>query len=369
MTETTRNFWVGAFVVVSVVVLATLMSWFGETPDWLGGNEWNLRITDVQGLSGIEAGSPVRLNGVEIGRVRSVDFVDAGRPELGVVILARIQDRYSIPDEAKALVFGATLGFGTGHVDIMVKLDQTLRALEKKNAQIHGEMRSMIGELITKDMVDSVKRTIDNIGTFAGAVTPVAGNLALLLEKRTVADVSATDSKLTANVATVVERLDAFVANLNTVLGDVNVQEDVKGVVRDLKGVADNLRETVELWKSETGRLTTNLNAGIDRTEENLERTFVNLNEVLDHLDEGAKSLALALREVAEGRGTAGLLVRDERLYEAAVLSLERVAEAMATFNRVIGKVESDGYFTVGAAPLGWPRKDYPIPAETREKN
>jgi len=317
MTEAARNFWVGTFVVVSLIVLATLMAWFGETPEWLGGNEWPLKIIGVRELRGVQPGSPVHLNGVEIGRVKALEFLNAERPDRGVTIVTKINERYTIPRGATARVYGATLGIGTGHIDILVEAGADaaeFSPLPKVGAEITGEMRSIVNEIITKDMIDTVQRTITNFGNFADAATPVAQNLSALLEQRPVQKVSEPGSEVTANLATVVERIDQLVANLNVVLGDVNVQGDVKAVVHDLKTATTELRETMELWRTSSQKIADNLTTSIDKTEANLDRSFVKLNELLDNLDAGAKSLATSLQVVAEGRGTAGLLVRDSRL-------------------------------------------------------
>ena len=362
MSETTRNFAVGGFVVASLLVLAMLMAWFGETPDWLGGNEWPLQIVGIRDLRGIAPGCPVQLNGVEIGRVKELQFADSDRPDLGVIVVTRINNKYGVPEGAHARLYGATLGFGTGRIELVVEPGAE-RLLPKDGASIGGEMRSVIGEFITKEMVDSVQRTVTNIGDLAGEATPVAKNLANLLEQRPVSEVGKPGTAVMANVTTVVERLDELIANLNAVLGDVNVQGDVKTVVRDLRDSAETLKQTVELWKESTQRTADNLNDGIDHTETNLDQSFAKLNAVLDNLDDGSKSLALTLNSIAEGRGTAGMLVRDERLYEAAVLSLQRFADAMATLNVILDKVERDGYVTVGQAPSGVLRKNIPTPA------
>ena len=110
MTESTRNLAVGFFVVMSLVVLATLMAWFGETPDWLGGNEWTLEVVGTRELRGINPGSPVQLNGVEVGRVKDLRFNNTARPDRGVIVVTRIKDKYQIPQGATARLYGATLG-------------------------------------------------------------------------------------------------------------------------------------------------------------------------------------------------------------------------------------------------------------------
>ena len=83
-------------------------------------------------------------------------------------------------------------------------------------------------------------------------------------------------------------------------------------------------------------------------------------------LDASAKNLAQITSTIASGEGTAGLMVRDERLYESAVLALERFSESMATLQRILGKVEEDGYITVGKAPSGVWKKDFAIPGRDK---
>lgn len=371
MNERMRNFLVGLFVVASLTVLGVLMVWFGETPSWLPSSEWDLRITGVSELSGIGEGSTINLNGVEIGRVDHLMFKNSERPDQGVVIVARIQRKFSIPRGAFARVYGSTLGFGMGHIDIVVEPGVRAEPLPKKAAEIGGEMRSIIGELINKDLVQSVERMITHIADLAASAEPVAKNLALLIEQRTVVDTSqpgARENGLTPNLSTVIERIDILIAHVNAVLGDENLQDDVKVAVGDLKDASTELRETIALWHSESRRISDNVNAGIDRTEENLERSFVRLNEVLGNLDDAATSMATMMHEVAAGRGTAGLLVGDERLYEAAVLTFDRLSELIATIQRITGKIEEDGYITVGeATPVGTFTKNFPIAAQATD--
>jgi len=353
MKEPTRNLLVGGFVLLSLVVLATLAVWFGETPRWLGGNEWTLKITDVKELAGIGAGSPVTLSGVEIGRVKALEFRDPNRPTAGVNVVAGIQTMYNVPVGATARVYGATFGFGSGRVDIVLDQATPGKLLDKKQASIPGEMRSIVGEIISKDLIASIQQMIDNIGDLAQKTSPFAEHLSTLTEPRPVAVVDqlgAAERGVTANLATAVERFDKLVTNVNSVLGDENVQGDVKKAVGDLSTAAADLRRTVELWQHETQRTSDNLNTGIDRTKENLDNSFVRLNRLLDNLDSAATSMARIFRYVEDGQGTAGRFVRDDRLYEAGVMTLQRLSDFIASLQRIVGKAEQDGYIKVGKA-------------------
>lgn len=368
MEDTSRNLLVGLFVVASLAVLGLLMVWFGETPVWLGRAEWTLRIVGVSDLSGIEEGSPVTLSGVQIGRVKVIEFEDSQRPDHGVRIVTRIKRDFSVPNTASAKVYGAMLGLGMGHVAIVVGPGLKVTPLPTDGtAMIRGEMHSIVRELIRQDLVDSVERTIRHIGDLAASARPVADNLAKLIEQRTVADTmrpGAAERGFTPNLATAIERIDNLLANVNAVLGDESVQGDVKEAVGDLKAATEELRATIALWKTESQRIADNFNAGIDQTEEHLGQSFARLNELLGNLDSAATNVADIMREVAAGRGTAGLLARDERLYEAGVISLERLSELIATLQRIATKIEDDGYFTVGKqTPVGTFTKAFPVGA------
>lgn len=363
MTETARNFYVGVFVILAFGVLGVLMVWFGESPEWLRRGEWTLKITGVRDLDGVADGSPVKLNGVEIGRVTSVDFKDPERPDLGVIVIARIKQQYTVPSGAVAHVYGATLGIGSGHVSIVVEPGASTEPLDKQQAVIFGEMRSVIGELISKDMIDSLKTTITNIGDLAATTRPVMSNLSDFVENRPIDVVDSPDRIVIANLTTAVERFDRLIANLNTVLGETEVQEDLKGVVKDMKNSSEQLSQLITLWNEQTLKIANNLNEGIDHTDEALSNTLRRANDVLDQLDDTSKSAANILNNVTEGKGTLGKLAYDDRLYEAGVLAMERLAEALGTLQRILGKIDREGRITVGrATPIGIFPKNYPIP-------
>ena len=371
MREASRNLWVGLFVIISFGALGVLMVWFGEAPAWLGVGDWTLKVTGVRDLSGVGEGSVVTLNGVAIGRVQSLEFQDRRRPDRGVVIIARIKEAYSVPRGAHAKVYGATLGIGSGHVAIVVEPGTSGDLLPTTGASIPGEMTSILGEVVTKEMVEAVERAITHVGDLTREWTPVGTNLAELIEPRSVEQVGrpgAREKGISPNVSTVFERIDQLVKNINAVLGDEALQEDVKAAVGDLKDATEELKATVTLWKTESQRISDNVNEGVDKTEANLDRLFDRLIEVVASLDESAKNLARMTSTISAGDGTAGLIVRDERLYESAVLALERFSDAMATLQRYLGKVEEDGYIIVGRPPSGVLRKKFPIPGGSESK-
>ena len=372
MKEGTRNALVGLFTISSIGALAALMVMFGEAPDWLGKGDWQLTITGVREIRGISPGTAVYLNGVEIGRVNRLQFEVPSRPGLGVQVVVKIKQQYSVPRGSTAKMYGATLGIGSGQVHIVVGDTAAVEPLPKDGATIHGEMASAFGEIISKELTSSVQRAVDHIGNFAHAATPVATHLSDLLEQRTIDEVDhpvSPGDKIPANLATAIERFDRLVLNVNTVLGDQEVQADVKGIATDLKAASEEIRELVEMWHRETRRISDNVNEGITSTEKNLDESFDKLIAVIENLDRSTKQLTVILDGIAAGEGTAGMLVRDERLYEAGVLALERLSDTLASINRITGKIEKDGYIQIGqATPIGTFKEEFPISEKAEKK-
>ncbi|MCH7873579.1 MAG: MCE family protein, partial [Planctomycetes bacterium] len=194
MKEGTRNLLVGTFLTASFAALGILMVLFGEAPSWLGGGEWDLRITNVENLSGLAEGSPVVLNGVEIGRVKRLEFEDPSRPHQGVVIVAGIKNTFEVPQSAVARVYGATLGFGSGHVDIICEPVGGVEPLDRELADIPGSMSSPFDDIISSALVTSIETAIQNIGSTAAATTPVMENISALTQPRSAADVDNPDT-------------------------------------------------------------------------------------------------------------------------------------------------------------------------------
>ena len=361
MKEYTRNLLVGTFVISGLACLGILMVWFGETPTWLGGDQWRLTIGPMHGIQGIGEGTPVQLNGVEIGRVSQLEFHNPDRPDRGVDVVCLIEDQYKIPRGSTAKLYGSTFGFGQGRVDVNAVPDaQAEPEPTDGTAMIHGEASSMLNEIVTDEVRESVNRLIDNLGNLAHEATPVARDIHNLLEERPVATVDA--GRKPANLYTAIERFDRMGRHVNTVLGDANVQQDLKQVPRDLAETSGQLRDLVAQWRAETSRTADNVNDSVDHLEQSMIDTLQEVQSTVDKLDASAQRLTALMDAVRSSEGTIGLLIHDDRLYEAGVLTFDRLADLVGILQRVFGKVEQDGYITVGQeTPVGTFKKNLPI--------
>lgn len=353
MKDTTRNALVGLFVVAGLGALGALMVMFGERPEWLGGAEWELRIVGVGQLRDLRAGDEITLNGVAIGRVGRLEFKDEKRPGLGVDIIALIKNDYSVPTSSRALVYAPTLGIGRGTVEIVVDDPLSGAVLDKNGtASIRGQMASRLNEIVSQEALNSFRRTVEQIGQFSEALTPVANDLHELLQRRTVADVDASldqATRITANLATAIERFDIILRHADEVIGDDATQENIKVLATHLRESAEKVSALLDEWRHETRLIADNINGGVVRTEERVEEFLAAATRVMVNLDVASGDLARAANKLHEGRGTTALLLNDPRLYESAVYSFDKLGALIATLQPFAEKVAEDQEIPIDA--------------------
>ena len=353
MNETRRNLLVGLFMIVGLGVLATLLVLFGERPSWLGGAEWKLKIIFTEAET-VAEGMQINLSGVQVGRVGQVEFVDSQRPHLGLEVVGLIKDKYTVPRGSEAHLFAGPLGLGRGRIDIVSPHVET-PPLPKKGASIPGEMANPFEGLIPETLMFSVEKSVQQIGNLAERATPLADDLHNLFEMRTVEQVDedpvARARGFTANIYTVVQRLDHTLKHVIDVLGDPEVQSAVRDGIQDLRQAAADAREMIATLRDTSAQVQEDLDRLADRLDSGLADANEGINEIreilipaLDELSKAAENLNRASRPLADGEGTLGMLIHDARLYEAMLLSMKRITDAVDKIRRLLDRWEKQGY-------------------------
>lgn len=362
MKEMKRNIMVGGFMLAGLAVLGLLMVMFGETPEWLGGAEYKIEIS-VKHLRGAAEGTPVRLNGVEIGRVGTLRFEDPARPDKGVSIVALIKNKYIVPRYARAFIYESELGIGRGRVELIVPEDGGGEPLPQEGGSIPGEMESTLRKIIPESLVFSLEKTIIQIGNFAGELTPVATDLHHLFKSTPVdlVDHPEEAKRLTANLSTAVQRFDRMLRHFNEVLGDPEVNSGLREAVVNLHHMSDDgrlafqdLRQTTAGLRESTARITANLEAATADARRHIDQIGQKAIPLLENLAHLTSNLHRASVDLADGQGSAGKFLRDDRLYERLVLFTERFTDLVDIVRRIASKTERQGYLDIGAkTPAG----------------
>jgi len=351
---------IGAFVIVGLAALSWLMTSFGELPEFLGGNEYEIRIV-VKQPSGIGQGAPINLSGVQVGRVKELRFKDREHLDSGVLIIGAINDEFKIPNTATAIVHPAGFGLGRGYVDIQVVEGEKAPALVP-NEEIVGLMGEFFEGVIPDTLLSTLERTVARFGNFLEELTPVADDLHDLLDKHTVADVDreATDPRrLVANVSTAVQRLDETLKTFNATFGDPDVRQGVLDMIANVrqmsidgKDALADIRTTSADLKASLDRIGAQIESGIKNTNAHIDRIAIDIQPVLHNAAEFSALLVRVTQSIEQGKGTAGRFVNDPHLYESLLITSQRLIELVDTIQRLMATFERNGQIKLDV-PIG----------------
>ena len=134
-------------------------------------------------------------------------------------------------------------------------------------------------------------------------------------------------------------------------LGDPKFKESVMDSVAsfeqmttDLRETALVLRRTAEKVEVDLDRIAQSLDSGLTDANAGINEIRQRLVPALDQLSELMVNLNHVSQQLATGGGSAGLFLRDARLYEALVLAVQRITDAVDTVRRIAERFEDQGY-------------------------
>lgn len=343
MQETRRNVMVGLFVLCGLGALAAIVLLFGRGPAWMLGSRTYAVYVDFrapsgepQAATGVRNGTLVTVFGKEIGRVARVSFVDESQVHLGVRVELAIETGFRLPEGSRVKTIEPGLGMGRPPLEI-VPGPQGAPPLAA-GATVPGEMTTAMESLIPPSIVTTVETTARQLGEAAAAMTPVLQDVHEMIRPRTAAEVDQPGGP-PGNLATAASRLDSTLKHFNDVLGDPEIKsnvrltidnfrqisEDGKSTAATIRTAADDARTAVASFRSfaDEGR------ASLSKLDGHVERIANGTLDVLRPMAGAATEMQTTLRDVNAGEGTLGRLIRDNRLYEAMVLTMGRLAETI----------------------------------------
>jgi phospholipid/cholesterol/gamma-HCH transport system substrate-binding protein len=255
----------------------------------LRSKQYSLRLL-YSNVNGLNTGDVVRVAGLAIGRVESMTL--AGRQiEVGL----SIQSKVRLPRDSRATLKSETI-MGGKFIAISPGVDTHMLA---DGDSLTGEYEADLSEL-------------------TATLSPISTNVLGILE-----NVNATfDEPTRAHIQATIADLARSSARLQAVIrsGGAHADEglaDFALFAHDLARVARTL-DTVAM--KQRGNLDTGITS-LSRTSVNLERISLKLEVIAGDLGE-------VLSTVRRGEGTAGKLIRDERLYndlDSLALNLNRL--------------------------------------------
>lgn len=369
MDEQGYRFGVGVLVVASIVIAVILILFFGAAPNFFA-ERYNVTIR-FDAAPGVATDTPVRKNGVQIGRVKSVQLlkregvdltleldaeheIQAGelpRIAVGSIITgdAVVEFLSNPPAESLLARFDGT--GGSPRDGVLDANEMQLASAIIKDGDFYQ------GGRVAPDPLDALMNMQEGMGTTLASIQAASNQVnALALDIRKI--VSSSDGELNR----IAEQAELTIRNFNNTLNsieslfsDPNLRSTLQTVADRLPALADEAQLVMKQTENTLAAFE-DVGRAAEETVKNVTQTVRNVNELTEPLSRNGDrivsdtmrtlnnldALLVDLRQVAarinNSQGTVGKLLEDDQLYYTFINTLQNVE----TLTRKIQPVVDD---------------------------
>lgn len=332
MNERQLQFRVGLFVVTALLIGTALIIEFGDVQKYLQST-YQIAI-HFDSTPGLHPGTPVRQNGIGIGKVANV-LIDeqAG----GVLVIVNIHEDRQLRKDARPVLTSTLLG------DSSIEFSAgSSKAYLPPNTRIDGiaaaDPMRMIQriELQVADTLEAFAATSREWQTLAGNVNRLVqtkeGDLDVVIERAAVSLQQFTETMQTAH---------STLNSANEILADPQLQQDLKTTVAALPAMVNETRETISAARmsvQKIGENLDNLSQATDPLADHSRSIVVKLDSSLGQLESLLTELNSFARTVNAEDGSVNRFVSDPQLYE----NLNQSAESLNLLVRSLDPILRD---------------------------
>ena len=333
MGERRQNLIVGLFAVFGLVALCTMVVFFGGGRS-LFASTYNIKVHFREGVIGVQAGQSVTLYGKRIGETTDVEFNDPEDLSKGVNVIVAISAEFDIPTKSRVQVPENIMGIGRPSILLEV-LDITDRTTLPRDGsgEIPGRMQAITDKVLGENMLEDLNRATREMADLAAALKPVAIEVARLLQSRDLEDVDL--QTLTANLDSVIQRFDGVLRHANTIFGSETNQANLEAMLANLAKMSESGIDVMAELSSMAGEGKKTLLAA--------QPVLSKLGLLTDDLSLVMKHLDKSLVALNEGKGTAGLMLYDNRFYEELVVATRRLTATLDDLREFMEFLEKEG--------------------------
>ena len=334
---------VGLFFLVSLIVLGVLIELVEE---WRPLEKQYAYRAYFRSAVGLKVGDPVRVAGVDAGKVRNIGLEDSR-----VRIDFYVNDVNVVRDDSLAqirqtnLLGGVFLGLDFGSLDRPVlPVDSEVRTQEGTNIdqlisnidRNQDRVLKPLGDLV-EDSREPMAEAIRRLERIATKIDEGQGTVGLLVN----------DPGLYDQLSTLSSRLDRLLVRLEDGEGTLGRLLSDPSLYDNLNRTASNFNDITEQVKSGKGTLgklvnderlyadsadaMTNVRTVTDKvvSGEGTLGKLVSDDELYREVREGAGRINSIARKIDEGQGTIGRLINEEDLYRDAKTTLHKVEKTV----------------------------------------
>jgi len=305
MNDRVMQFRVGVMVLATAIIAGILIVLFGDLPSLVQATyPLKMEFADARGVS---QGTPVRKNGILVGRVGKVTLNERG----GVTVVADIDSYVPVYKDEQPRIGGSLLG--DAEISLVPgRIVPPRQRLAKEEVLTGAVSRDPFEVFATLE--PKFGATLESLAEASESVTKLAGNLDRMFLGE--------DDKFERMVRKTEAALDNFsiaMNNINDVMGDPKSRDQMKTAIAALPEVMADLRTTVQgigTVVDSADRNLKNLEGLTKPLGDRGEQMVAQVDRTIGRLDQTLQQAAMFTKALNESQGTLGKLVRDPKVYD-----------------------------------------------------
>ena len=276
-----REIKAGVIAIVAIVGFVYLFQFMKGKSLFTTDNSFYAKFDNVEGL---EASSPVSINGLKVGQVEEIAPITDKDGKIHFLVKVLVDDNYEFSKKSTLEVFepglmsGKQMRVNLAYGTPMAKDGDTLQGAYKLGMM--NSLSSQVGPV--KDQLQSVLQRVDSL----------TNNANKMFDDRNRAEIAALLTSLNHTIAS----YDRTSQGINTLLSNNDPR---------LQKVLDNANQTMITANAAVDKYG-NLAQSIDTQK---------LNATIANLDATVSSLNTVISSIQNGQGTLGKVMKDEQLY------------------------------------------------------
>ena len=350
MNEQRLQFRVGLFVILGMLILGILIFLFSE--GW--SNQYTLYVKPSS-APGVTVGTPIRKNGILIGRVQSVTNEDDY-----VLLELGINDNEHIFSN-EIVSIGTESFLGDAGLEFLPQTRDTRGTLVGNNGvmgQVSIKRNPMEIIDIALNLEKDVADTLAAVRT-AGSAVNEAGegikeltsfvNGAFQNEDSDFRNLLADFRGVSVKAQAALDNFNRMFENMNTIVGDPKLKEQIRDVMttlpdifQEMRVTINDTRETINGFRSvskKAGKNLDSLQGFTDSLNDNgpeilaqVKSSLGNINGLVSRISQFTQSLS----KLQNSEGTIGKLLNDTELYDNVLQTAENVRELSVRLDPMI---------------------------------
>lgn len=294
MSQLGAEFRVGIFTLLGLA--ATVFAVFVVSPDLFEGDDQQKYFTVLKDASGILPKTHVKTNGVNVGKVLSVEL-----DQNATKVWLSVDEGVEIPIGSKIEI--RTVGFlGDKFIEI------------KRTDDMSKGMIDPGGLIPREEDATDLNEVISIVGSIAKDIKKVTENLAKVLG----------GEKGEQSIQNIVDNIEDLTREAKEILQENRA--DVRDLIANIKEFSTNINEVLD-----------------EENRERLDRIIANFDTTMVDVKDASKNVNLITERIEKGEGTIGRLINDDETLAELEGAIKDIRKVLAPVNQLQLEVDYHG--------------------------